>query len=289
VPIAVLLHLTRFRMPVDANVRGDLQSVAGTAGAIVAFAAAVGSLTMATVEAVKRLTPARALFFRFLLDRILTTPGEGTPADLIAGARVLGGVRDARITRITRVTQLAWFDVPVEQFIAQLSAIAEQQLEQFARLVVIRNGTPRVQEQSGNDAPFEVLAMLLGYASADELTTWADKQLAEMPKDEGQPTKGDQNDGESAVRRGRSLLETALRAQLELELDRIHIVLGTSWRWVLRAASSLIAGIIAAAVLIAGGVGVGLVVSITAVAVVIGGFFSWMARDVVAIIERLRQ
>jgi hypothetical protein len=78
-------------------------------------------------------------------------------------------------------------------------------------------------------------------------------------------------------------------AQLELSLDAIQLVLGTEWRRWVRRSSIAVSGLIATGLQVQSGLRPDVSVLLVIVTAVSGGFFAWVARDIVATLERWRR
>jgi hypothetical protein len=285
VPVWYVIHLTGQRY----SIGGLLERYAGTAVDLVTFTGSIGLLTMAVVEAAKRLMPLRGLFQYSRLQGLLL-PVNVTA---LAYSPSLGSARLGS----SRLATVSWFDVPADQLIAQISAIVEPGLERFLIALPV----------AGNDRDLvpvdHLLPALLGFASGDELTRWAFGHLEAVsvtsrstPTSEGRSPRGSRRtpdtqapDQDRADRFRRDQLELILRTELEHSLDRLHITIGSDWRRFLRVLSCLVAGGLAAGVVGTQDRINPLTAALVAVgSALIAGFFSWLARDLVAIVGRLR-
>ncbi len=255
-----------------ASAGADFVTVAAAAGHLALFSIAIGTLTMAVIEAAKRLTPIRGLMFRSLLNRELRISNNISgisPAEVLTQEQLRG----SQWRTSQRFSRLAWFDVGVEQLVAQVGAIAESQLDAVLELIRRDVDEPEPIEAS-------VVGMLLGYADATALVGWARRQMASRSTTLHHP--GD-------VERDMRELAALLRGLLDRELNRLHIVLGGTWRWALRVCSCALAGILAVSILSLAQAQLAVSLLALPVAIVVGGFFSWLARDVVAGLERFRR
>lgn len=284
VPIWYVIHLTG-----EGNgIGGQLERYAGTAVDVVTFTGSIGLLTMGVVEVAKRLIPLRGLFQQWRLETLLQID-----VTTLAYAPSLGGAR----LSASRLATISWFDVPADQLVAQISGIVEPGMERF--LIAL----PITGSNEGLVPVDPILPSLLGFATGDELARWASGQLEvatttgqSTPTSEGRSPKGSPRlpdpqatDQIRAERSRRDQLESILRTELERTLDRLHIMLGSDWRRFLRVLSCLVAGGLAAGVIATQNRIDPLTATLVTIgSAVIAGFFSWLARDLVAIIGRFR-
>jgi hypothetical protein len=284
VPIWYVIHLTgRY------GIGGQLERYAGTAVDLVTFTGSIGLLTMAVVEVAKRLMPLRGFFQRWRLQGLLTQVDVGA----FAYPPSLGRAR----ARSTRLGTISWFDVPSDQLVAQISAIVEPELDRFLITLTVAGSQP-------DSMPVDsLLPALLGFADGDELTQWSFEKLEAIsatsqstPTPEGRGKKGlrgapDTEDAEQIrlERFRRDRFDSILRTELERSLDRIHIAIGGDWRRFLRVLSCLVAGGLAAGVVATQDRIDPLTATLVAIgSALVAGFFSWLARDLVAIVGRFR-
>ena len=78
------------------------------------------------------------------------------------------------------------------------------------------------------------------------------------------------------------------RQRIERNLDALHIALNSAWQRRIRVESSLVCGLIALVVVLRTTPGAATTVAFVVAAVIVGGPFSWFARDLVKILERRR-
>ncbi len=123
------------------------------AGSLLAFSAVVGVLAMAVLEVLRRLLPLRGWFHRRELYGLKFVDHEKRE---LYGVKFMDpeqpelyGVKFVDTKRVLGRYDLAWFDVPREQFVAQLAALAEIELaREFARVAA----TPSPREPVDDDA-----------------------------------------------------------------------------------------------------------------------------------------
>jgi hypothetical protein len=214
----------------------ELSDVASAWSRIVGFTAAIGLITMAAVETVKRLLPVRGYFYRAQL------------IDLIG----FDWNDKSQTTTHVVAKSLAWFDVPLEQLIGQIGALAQTELDRWL--------FPPATNAVGDNV---LLAAIV------------QERFPKLP-----PVPQSVSDREN--------LEADLRAELEVQLDRLQIIWGGRWRRTIRYTSCVAAGGIASGVLAGSGVAPFIAVEVGITTFFVGGFFSWLARDIVAGVERWR-
>jgi len=269
------------------SIGDEFAAVAAGVAHLAIFMVAIGLLTMAILETAKGLIPLRGFVFRFRINRILKAVPDDLvgslpwkmPADLLSHASLLP---IDSTSGFAGSGTLSWCDVPVEQLIAQIGSITEYQLQAFFETVT-PGRLPAIRDQQ-----IAVLTMVLGFRSASELANWtkqgtAIRRLREPRSDAAR---------DEAQRQALGDAESALRAQMERRLDTLHILVAGYWRRFLRGASCVIAATIALLVLLGTGAGhenPGLTTTVVSATFIIGGFFSWFARDLVATVERWRQ
>lgn len=271
VPIAALI-LT----PSTSNLTDDLNDTSSTAIAIASLTLAVGFLTMALVEATRRLLPIRGWVQAHLFNQIVgvSTDDTQSPADRVTSARAF----NPKTARRDRPSTVAWFDVPVEQLTAQIEIVADKET---STIIESLRATDFVQQLT-----LGIVSLLLGFPSNLDFAVWAAIQAGKYETDSKNYLREISADDPDARLRE---LESTLTTQIELELNYIQRTIGDTWRRFVRLSACIIASLITAAILIVGDSGF-LLVLFTSVAIgVLGGFFSWVARDLLAIIERQRR
>jgi hypothetical protein len=201
------------------------------AGSLLGFSAVVGVLAMAALEVLRRLIPLRGWFHRrehrdWFRQRELSS-------------------WFAELYRARPPHDLAWFDVPREQFIAQLASLAEIELarHEFARSAA---------EPAGG-------------------------RFAVRPKKStNKPSAANMEDAEA-------------RANIEIQLDAFEASLAFRWQRMLRLSACALAGACGLVTATFSGADIGAVAVSTGAAFVFGGFFAWLARDLVAVVEGWRR
>jgi hypothetical protein len=267
---------------------GQLAHVAAAGGHIVGFAAAVGLVSMAVVEATKRLFPVRGYFHSAALRQCLgkngfatlvvsvTAPLSAEITRMVGPGLLTPAMREFRVDR--SVSELALFNAPLEQLIGQIAALSQQQLDR----VLYPTSATSPSSPMGGATPSP--------SSAGATPTEAASERA----------KGDTDLLDAILRFPIGLLVTArgdsksdsfegnMRAQLDLELNQLQIQIGNRWRRLVRTVSSVTAALLATGILVLSGVDPEVTVGLIVSAFLVGGFFSWLSRDAVAAIERWR-
>lgn len=235
---------------------------------------------LAMGQLVEALTSPRTSIMRTTVD---TDPGEnvpdwasqGTIQEVVEGYEIAGAERVARDREAQRTLGEGWqrlmlrtgegadvFNLPIEQFIGQLSAATEYALDHPRRYTtLVRAFTVRLPHSTQT-----------GLLRQLESSQPRDSDLAGLEVD---PTS----------RAVRAILERELVAAL----DQLQIYLAAGWRQTVRIGAALLAGALAFVTVTTGafdGYNSGLYVL---GAFLLSGWVSWFARDLTAIVERLRR
>jgi hypothetical protein len=240
-------------------------SVSTQARDLLWFAVVCGLASFATIETLKRIAGIRGLFNRRQLEIWLeerTPQGRGADVALheLLDAMGLGDPvsqeqdEDASRGAVNRGDYKRVFNLPVEQLAAQISSavdVAVLSPERYRSLI----GT-----LIGGEAGMKVAASLEQVKSADKRA-----------------------DDEGADDDRRFQLAQRVRAGV----DQLQISLGERWRQYVQGAALWIAGLY----------GIGLAHAAdrstesryVLAALLLGGLFAWLARDVAAVIERMRR
>jgi len=258
----------------------------GAVEALLVQSAAIGIIVMATIQTVRAIVPIRSRFHRRRVSRWLgRAPDElRKPPDF--KARMQSRIEQSpwlesyvkyqspqeilhRLLQLTTAeggdrpaVSLAFFDLPLEQLCGQISAGAER------AIVDPRENGPillRLANAAGED---DVLRF---FTAHHELT-------------QAGPSEGSRPQLEERLMRARASVEERVRRSI----DCLQIESGYYWRRRLR----LLAVALSAALgLMAAVVGHQPLASVPAALTggVIGGFFAMLARDLTAIVERLRR
>ncbi|MGR6962974.1 hypothetical protein ACU610_00690 [Geodermatophilus sp. URMC 61] len=219
-----------------------------------------GVAAMISIEIVRRLVPIRGIYQRRAVSRLL------------GGAVTSGSPYGLR-------AELAWYDVPLEQLIAQMGGIAEKELL-------------ALEADSGSSDTRQVPALLGALTKMEEmqLTTSMPVPAPTLPSQYSIRRRRD----EPMTMEYREVPgdEAEVRARLEAALDELQIVIGARWRRCLRLSGCLLAACITyIAIAVAyypQGDGAALLPFLPS-AFILGGFISWLARDLVAAVERWRR
>jgi hypothetical protein len=244
----------------------QLSSVAAVGSHLLIFTATVGIVTMAVLEALKRLIPVRGYFHRWQIEYSLGNKGLAAITSLLSpppsalgftdpqsSISVIGGPPNLISGSRASAPALSWFDVPVEQLTAQIGTLAQQELD--------LSSTGRSSEAGG--------PILKGPSLIDALVG--------VPVMKGLTTDGPETNVAS------------LRPQIEIRLDALQVDIGSRWRRVVRLAACIVATGITISVLLFSSVSIAIAIAVVVTTFFVGGFFAWLARDVVAGIERWRR
>jgi hypothetical protein len=183
---------------------------------------------MAALEVIKRLTSIRGYFHLYELQQVLS---QEAISELYKRIAPPSSVRTADAPkprppallpiwprRQRRDLNADWFDIPLEQLVAQLGGLAQEQFIELYGSNVLRREKTRGH----------LFKSLTGVATGNDAG-----QNAQEPPDPDQ-------------------VDT-LRAQLELSLDRLQLLIGTRWRKIVRAAACVAAALFATGVTITTG------------------------------------
>lgn len=200
---------------------------------LVLFAMLTGVMSMAIIETVKRLTRVRGLYQAYQVRHWMGSRGQ-------FGALVAATGGQSSIVGIDQL-----FDLPVEQLIAQISAVADSS---------VMSRSP------------EGTLMLTGLARMS---------TGDLEKLFGQDSTG------------ASLVELNQRVQTGLNLLQVHV--GQGWARQVRLTGCWLSGLIGLLVATFGYVPPGLAREYVLSALLVGGFFAWLARDLTSLVERRRR
>ena len=155
---------------------------------------------------------------------------------------------------LSRVSPIIRLDISLEQLLALVGGVAEQAILQpeIYQKFLIELGGPRLEET------IEVII-----------------KANEMPE-----IDTDTEEVRDAY--------AVLRSAVEQGLDSLQITLGSRWRYYIRFVAALTAGLIGLVALVFSNVGPAGKIAVLVTAFVWGGAFSWLARDVAALIEKWR-
>lgn len=251
----ILLNKVDPRFPATEGASG-VESLAAVLRSAVVISAATGLIALSIIQALKYLSSLRGWFHRNEVARYLSSYGSKSPAWLELEA-ALGTTslqtKDLGMYQQTRNLRY-FFDLPLEQLTGQISAAAELALSK----------------------PYDYQNLLKGL-----LHPQGTEQLG-IVIDAGVPEPGEESALVIEARNHVGLL-------LQRAIDSMQIVIGHRWRWLLRALALCISFPIAViGTQYAGIDGLDRAV-VTILSTLLGGFFAWVARDVIAVIERLRR
>ena len=259
VPLALGLKFSSHRAV--GSYANQLSAVAKAAGHVLILMLALGIVTMAVLETVKRLLPVRGYFHRRELQTYLREDG------------FFSLVRDVGIPS----NNLTWFDTSAEQLFAQISVLADQHLANIIRSGEDDRESHSLEESSSIAESKTFLASLIGHEVP---------KVREAGNSRGVATEASMRAAAQIV-----LPQPAeyLRPQIDTALDRLQIFIVGKWRRMLRLASCVTAALLALVVIAYSPVGFGVALATVFGAFAVGGFFAWFARDVTAAIERWRR
>jgi hypothetical protein len=242
----------------------ELSAVTKVAGHVLILMVALGVVTMAVLETVKRLLPVRGYFHRRELRSYLS---EGGFAALVRGVQI-------------PYRNLTWFDTSAEQLFAQIGVLADQH---FAMLIRSEEGS----DDSTNASPS---ALLRTAESRIFLASLLGGKFPDIWKDISKPPSVEVI-GSFVDVAGFRLREPAehLRSQIDISLDRLQVIMTGTWRRMLRLASCTTSALVALVAIAFSPVSFGVALTTVFGAFAVGGFFAWFTRDVAAGIERWRR
>jgi hypothetical protein len=243
-----------FQRPEGLSVSDQLHLATKSARNLLEIGLVAGVGSMAVVEVRKRLGRTRG---RFHLRELRQRFGGGLN-HLYSSPRYAYSPRNSRSRyaysplNLRHETLVIQLDVPLEQVVAQLGATAEEAFLKPGEFV-------------------DFLACLGGDRAYDAV-----KALA------AQPTADQEREDDPNIH------HAALRQAIEKGLDSLQTELGSRWQYRLRIEAAAIAGVIGLVVVSIADTGPLARLSVLGVTFVWGGFFAWLARDVVAGIQKWR-
>src|SRR5438067_1489642 len=137
----IVARLVLSQLGAQEGIVNQLSSIAAVGSHLLVFTVAVGIVTMAILEAVKRLLPMRGYFHRQQIGYLLGITALDAIAFLLRPSPAALGfaapksnTSDATVApsdpwQSASAPALSWFDVPVEQLAAQLGTLAQQELD----------------------------------------------------------------------------------------------------------------------------------------------------------------
>lgn len=258
--IALKSHQTAF----------DFSRLERAALQLLLFGIAVGVTAMAVIEVIKRTTPVRAAYHVAVLSRRLGPDSYAVLRDLVTGRR----------------QNLLLLDLPIEQLTGQIGAALDQIVAGLDVIPVV--WSPELEQGTVNKPapPVRARLELLNAVVGRQFFVVTEKDQGAPPsKDQGAPP----SDKKSTSQELQRDLETALRSALDAGLDNVQLSVGSGWKRLVRLSAALVSAVAALIISILNGETYEIVLIAFLGAFVIGGFFSWLSRDLVAVVERWRQ
>lgn len=271
---------------------------------VLGFAAAIGVASAATIQLAKQLFGVRSRFqWRWVRDwigercaieplwanwqkryslAVLPAAGAAPAASIVPGgvnaadladaqrsfataeleSALLGGFADRELRRV--------FDLPIEQLCAQISAAADQAMAQphlYAELLLALTGPAGLDDIDALAPPADVVGGRVIRAPSVDSSAAGDNPFA-----------GADNRAYARVAQG-------VRAGIDL----MQISVGQRWTRGIRASAVAVCGALGAAGVFFIRITWPTRLLFALAALVLGGFFAWLARDLAAIVERTRR
>jgi len=261
VAVAVVAYGVQALLPpstAQESARARLTDIATTSWQIIGFAFAVGLATMSALEVIKRLTSVRGYYHLYQLQQVLSPDAILELYERIAPRSTPRP--DGRLAANSPSVFPIWPRLQRRELSADWFDIPlEQLVGQLSGLA-----EEQLTELYGSDGPPPPLNAYL-------LTSLTNTQSS-APREPLTPNQVD-----------------TLRAQLELALDRMQLLIGTRWRRTVRLGACFTAAVLATGVTVTTGTSPYVTIGLALTAFVVGGFFAWVARDLVAVVERGRR
>jgi hypothetical protein len=231
-----------------------LASLSGgtTANTVIALAAA-GTIAMALLQVIKELTPLRRAFQHRWIDRWIDAQAAAAAKSVPPLTAIPSDAKNSLVELATGGQANAFYDLPIEQLVAQVNAAAQVVLDypkdSESLLIVLSEGAP----------PDDVRSILEGTRPA---TAPSQAYL----------------DARSRVGH-----------RIQRNLDGVQIALGARWKfWMQVASITLSTAVIEAAVLSTPQTTVGAALAALPIGIV-GGYLAPVTRDLVAALQNLRK
>jgi hypothetical protein len=257
----------------------DFAKLEKSAIQILLFGIAVGVTAMAIIEVLKRLLPIRAVYHIALLSKNLGRESFDFLAEAISGNRrraiffdlpieqlsaQIGVVLDQIVAAI-EVMPIVWDPLTERGFVGEHSISMKHRLELVNAVVgrpffVLQQQEPLATPSGANEVPATP-------SGANEVPATPSEVNAELRRD----------------------METALRSALDSRLDTLQLSVASGWKRVVRLSAALVSAASALALSVLSGVNYQVLLVALLAAFVVGGFFSWLSRDLVALVERWRR
>lgn len=252
-----------FLQKADVSEFDQLRRTAFTLWHLLLLSLVAGFGSMAVVEVHKHLLRARGRFHLAALEdkgldlRLVVAPGE----------------------KVTREDLVARLDTSLEHLLAQISEFSER-----AITVLGQTRGKEDETESGKHEAIQKFISGLGGISEETLN-----KLLEFRK-QAAVAKG-KEDWEKKKKYETLLAEdlSQVRYSVERRLDALQIDIGSRWRYRTRLSAAIGAGVIGMVALwLSERTGLQIKIGVLAATFIWGGFFSWMARDIVAVVEKWR-
>jgi hypothetical protein len=277
---------------------------------VVGFAAAIGVASAGVVQVAKQLSGIRGYFQRswvkeWMEDRVsngllwnrwiadhaeLVTGGtaaataEGSLATLaekiakVQRERAASELEEALLGGLSRREFTKVFDLSTEQLCAQVSIAADLAMNrpnEFSELLLALTGPAGLKQIDALTSPANVLP---------------DGEITREPPPESTEGEPGEDNEENTARALAAQVAYPLVAQgVRAGVDLLQISLGQRWRRGVQWSAVVVSGSLGAmgAFLLREPLAAQILLGVTAL--ILGGFFAWLARDLVAIIERARR
>ena len=295
--IAVYAILT-YRSPAFIVRRPPVTAFVQLTAALLAVAALTGTASMAIVQVAKNLFNLRGLYQERQIRQWLAD--RGSDHDYRSFSQLLEGLGlkaasqvpnkgEAQPTPDTgttspQTTKWRWpsdadraevrrfFGLPIEQLTPQIGAVAELASAEGNRLALLKS--------------------LAGKSGWPKIDQFAARTSGPSPTPAaGQPAA--QTGGQPVAQTGQEDEEVELRLELAHlirgGLDQLQVSIGERWRHYARATAAWLSGALALIMSYVVHLSPGVRTVSVLSALILGGFFSWLARDLVAVVERIRR
>ncbi len=266
------LGVTGVALSVDSGL-ARLPKAIGAFSELVLLVLLTGAVAAAVIETGKALTTIRGVIQRDSLSSFLHTPDFPLPTDTVTVVEDLLGL-DA----LTPEQKLRYYNVQLEQLGAQLAEATERALSAPIRNrdFLIAIGGPKAEIDA------LLVARDFAWLSGDTKAEKANASLLQTL----QIAPGRR---QRSVRQTEQMLadrSADLRATIEARLDLYQLVAGTRWQRGVRMTASAVSATFAGVVAGLAGTATALVAGTIALGFVVGGPVSWLARDVVRMVQR---
>jgi hypothetical protein len=303
--IAVYAILT-YRSPAFIVRRPPVTAFVQLTAALLAVAALTGIASMAIVQVAKNLFNLRGLYQERQIRQWLAD--RGSDHDYRSFSQLLEGLGlkaasqapnkgEAQLTPDTgttspQTTKWRWpsdvdraevrrfFGLPIEQLTPQIGAVAELASTEGNRLALLKSlagksGWPKIDQfaaRTSGPSPTPAAGPSPTPAAGHPPTAAA-----------GQPTAQTGQEDEGVE------LRLELAYLIRGGLDQLQVSIGERWRHYARATAAWLSGALALIMSYVVHISPGVRTVSVLSALILGGFFSWLARDLVAVVERIRR